>query len=107
MPGSPEALSSVEVRVVAEMRSAVGVRIEGVGVSGPTWARSRWRISRADLDTAGLSGETLRFGVLFVNSSAPGNAGLGYFVDNTLDNFEVVRFIDPNEDGDCADATPG
>jgi hypothetical protein len=88
-------------------------RIEGALRAGPAtssslWSSSLWRVTRAQLASAGMVvGSAVRFGVRAGNSTNIEQAGIGYFIDNTVDRFVVLRFVDPNGDGDCSDATRG
>jgi hypothetical protein len=105
LPTSGSALFGVaaasSARITGELRS-------GAAASSRAWARSQWHVTRAQLSAAGVSvGGVVRFGIRAGNSTNIDQAGLGYFVDNTIDRFVVRRFVDPNDDGDCSDATPG
>ncbi|MBL8682450.1 MAG: hypothetical protein JNK05_25005 [Myxococcales bacterium] len=94
-------IASSSARVVGALRA-------GPAASSPMWATSRWQVTRAQLTAAGIGvGAVVRFGIRAGNSTNIDQARIGYFIDNTVDHFVVQRFVDPNEDGDCSDATRG
>ncbi len=94
-------VASSSARLAGELRS-------GAAASSRAWSRSLWHVTRAQLSAAGVGvGSVIRFGMRAGNSTNIDQAGIGYFVDNTMDRFVVRRFVDPNDDGDCSDATPG
>jgi hypothetical protein len=94
-------VASSAARLAGELRS-------GAAASSRAWGRSLWHVTRAQLSASGVGvGSVARFGIRAGNSTNTDQTGIGYFVDNTVDDFVVRRFVDPNDDGDCSDATPG
>lgn len=94
-------IASSSARIVGALRA-------GPAASSPMWATSRWQVTRAQFSAAGIGvGAVVRFGIRAGNSTNIDQAGIGYFIDNTVDHFVVWRFVDPNADGDCSDATRG
>ena len=49
----------------------------------------------------------MEFGAGMANSTNTFQMGLAFYNDNTVDAFKVRRYIDPNSDGNCADAVLG
>lgn len=105
IPGSGSAVfgvvASAAVRLEATLRA-------GPAASSRVWNNSLWQLTRQQLAAAGVGvGSVLRFGARAGNSTNVDQSGIGYFVDNTIDRFVVLRFVDPNDDGDCSDAIRG
>ena len=76
--------------------------------STSAWATSVFRLTPVALTSAGIDPTlAMEFGAGMANSTNTFQMGLAFYNDNTVDAFKVRRYIDPNSDGNCADAVLG